>query len=261
MSKFKVKAVKQQFAPSTSLTIGFIVCGIFFLLVLKIMNPSYFSNKILTVLALIMIVGSYLDSIRCGKWPERKAYKLTSILNSLLSSFQISKNNLHVNLENASVFLKNAEQEFSNNASVPFWDMIEKVVKELYSFNSNVIDMKRNRDRYYVNLNKTHNQDFIEHNFPILDEDKLPNPEPVLDEFQRVVYLGLSNSDFSIIFERKKAQNVMIAGTKTLVEAISNISYAIITSMNSLQVSFSSDMSKIVDEHIRRIKEVEKHLD
>lgn len=150
-------------------------------------------------------------------------------------------------LEGCSDWLDRAEYEFENNAFGPFWDAVEEAADYLASFNSSVRYILQNAENYYSSL-KGRN-----HNFPSFSvrPESLPISSSIIKEFDRVVRMGQTNFQFATIWEQRKTREVLIAGFRTLGEAVGNLGVTIENSISDLSLSFSSEITRLVEEEIR----------
>ena len=73
----------------------------------------------------------------------------------------------------------------------------------------------------------------------------------VLSTLRRIVRMGQTNFQFASIWEDRRTREVLIAGFRTLGEAVNKLGPTIENSVSNLQASISSDVAKLVDEEIR----------
>jgi len=185
--------------------------------------------------------------------------KADSLTISLLSIYKSSENlveDLQKYLDSASYFIEKAESEYNDNAFSPFWDAIESAATQLAIFNDATIKLSTNADEYFRKLSGR------KHTFPVFpaNESNLPNPIIILNELRRVVRLGQTNFQFANIWEHRKTQEVLLAGFRTLGEAVSNLASTIHYTISDLQQSVSSEIARIVNEEIKTREALDKRM-
>lgn len=158
-------------------------------------------------------------------------------------------------LKHSSEALKRARVEYKENAFGPFWDEVEEAAGCLADFNSGVQAVSQNAGHYYESL-KGRNHNFS--SFPVRPES-LPDSSAVVEEFNHVVRMGQTNFQFANIWEHRKTREVLIAGFRTLGEAVNNLGTVIDNSISDFKSSFSSDIARLVDEQIRTRETIAEH--
>jgi hypothetical protein len=81
-----------------------------------------------------------------------------------------------------------------------------------------------------------------------------------VNELRRIVRMGQTNFQFANIWEHRRTREVLIAGFRTLGEAINNLGTTIEYSISYLQQSVSTDMAKLIQEEIRSREALDKRL-
>jgi hypothetical protein len=79
-----------------------------------------------------------------------------------------------------------------------------------------------------------------------------------MEEFRHVVRKGQTNFQFANIWEHRKTREVLIAGFRTLGEAIDNLSSVVEREISSLSATLHSDLVQLVEEQIRTREAAEK---
>lgn len=72
--------------------------------------------------------------------------------------------------------------------------------------------------------------------------------------------MGQTNFQFANIWEHRRTREVLIAGFRTLGEAINNLGATIEYSVSDLQRSISSDIANLVEEGIRTREAFDKRM-
>jgi hypothetical protein len=168
------------------------------------------------------------------------------------------------NLTNASRWLRSGEYEYSASAFAPFWDAVEQAALHLGEYDGKLRRLQQNAEQYYRSL---HGRQHTFPEFPVTTSDVGDAPSVLLD-FKRVTRLGQTNFHFANIGEHRLTRSVMIAGFRSLGQAVTNLSGTIDSSMAGLRRSVSSDIAEVVDEEIRsrelldrRMREQNRMLD
>jgi len=157
-------------------------------------------------------------------------------------------------LGNASGWLQTARREYAENAYDPFWTAIENAAVNIDAFNRTVNTLSSNIRKYYAQLEGRN------HTFPAFPVrlESLPDPKPIIEEFRHVVRKGQTNFQFANIWEHRKTREVLIAGFRTLGEAIDNLSSVVEREISSLSATLHSDLVQLVEEQIRTREAAEK---
>jgi hypothetical protein len=187
---------------------------------------------------------------------EDEARRLTSDLLTTYESSAVVAPELPQHLSRAANWLQQAENEYRDSAFGPFWDAVENAAQQLAAFNGKANQVSKAADKYYGGL------DGRTHTFPSFpaNSGNLPNPTPVLNELRRVVRMGQTNFQFANIWEHRRTREVMIAGFRTLGEAVSNLGSTLESSLYGLEQSISSDVARSVQEQIKTRDSLDRRL-
>jgi len=183
----------------------------------------------------------------------------TSLTSSVIQTYRSStelSDQIRKHIDHASLWLRNAENEYNSNAFGPFWDAVEQAALHLSAFNEKAQSLYRYGDEYYSKLKGR------KHTFPAfpIQNGTIPDTAFVTREFQRVVRLGQTNFQFANIWEHRRTREVLIAGFRTLGEAVNNLGATIEYSLSNLQDSISSDVAKLVEEEIKTRDTLDKRM-
>jgi len=150
-------------------------------------------------------------------------------------------------LEEASLWLKQADGEYNDNAPYPYWDAVEYTIQHLSDYEEKIYQLSENAESYYQKLRNR------KHNFPLFPVtiETIPNASPLLPELRRVVRLGHTNPHFTNILGHRRTQETLIAGFRSLNEAVNNLSESIEDSISDLSESVSSHIHVLADEEIK----------
>lgn len=182
------------------------------------------------------------------------ADNLTASLNSNIKQSQSLFAELPELLKAAAGWLEEAQEDYKDNAFAPFWEDVEEAAMCLGSFYENVRTLSKNAENYYSSLKGK------SHTFPVfpIHPGNTPDPTSVIEEFRRIVRLGQTNFQFANIWEHRLTRKVMIAGFRTLGNAVNNLGYTLEESMSKLQSAVSSDIARLVEEEIKTRRIIDK---
>jgi hypothetical protein len=190
-----------------------------------------------------------LEAIKERKLSEAQdeASKTESMAMVAMDKARRSASQLKIHLDNASQDLEHAKREYEHNAYAPFWDAVERAARDFDCYWQALTELKVNADKYYSLLaTRTHS-------FPSLgiDQGSLPEPSPVVHDLKAVLRMGQTNFQFASIWEQRQTREVLIAGFETLGDALRNLEGVIITSVQSLEITLSSQVAQLVEEQVR----------
>lgn len=72
--------------------------------------------------------------------------------------------------------------------------------------------------------------------------------------------MGQTNFEFANIWEHRRTREVLIAGFRTLGEAVNNLATTLENSTYTLQETLTSDLAKVVGEDIQTRDSLEKRM-
>ena len=187
---------------------------------------------------------------------ENEARSVTTSLMTTFESSAVIASELPQCLSRAASSLQRAEQEYKDNAFSPFWDAVENAAQQLAVFNDKAKQISKSADQYYGGLQGR------KHTFPSFpaNSSNLPNPSSVLNELRRVVRMGQTNFQFANIWEHRRTREVMIAGFRTLGEAVNNLGSTVESAVYGLQQSISTDTARLVQEEIKTRDSLDRRL-
>lgn len=214
------------------------------------------------ILALLLGFGiSYLlsrfdlRSKSSEKYREAKQYSLsearrvTEQARSILHSANQKPSELRELLQRASSQLKKAETDFSERAFSPFWSRVEEAVSQLGRFEQTLKRIQEQQKSYYATLAGR------QHNFPIfpVTSQQVPDPSQALQDLTKLTRKGQKDFEFANIFEHRRTRAVLIAGFRTLEQALDNIDITIYHSIDSL----AGSTEKLAHEQLRTRRAIE----
>ncbi|MEW5766262.1 MAG: hypothetical protein AB1797_01375 [bacterium] len=185
---------------------------------------------------------------------ELTTEELAATLRRVLTNSLNLNNKINIALMDASVELSRAESEYHHNAFAPFWDAVENAAQDLNIAQTAIKDLAKNARLYYNILSNRR------HTFPTFNVrlESIPDPMPLAEELRRIVRMGQTNFQFATIWEHRRTRECLIAGFRTLGEAINNLDQAIVSSIVDLRDSISSDLARVIEEHIATREAIER---
>ncbi len=178
----------------------------------------------------------------------REAESATSRVVQLVEVTERSVASLPSLVERVGEEVRRARAEYAEHAFAPFWDAVERATHHIATYRETVSGINARAVEYYRVL-QGRQHDFGQ--FSVRSND-LPELELLLGEYREVVRLGQTDFHFASIYEQRKTQEVLIAGFRTLGDAIENVRYAVEQSVAELENTIRSGF----EEATRRIEDV-----
>jgi hypothetical protein len=163
---------------------------------------------------------SWLNPDR-SRWAE--TLRVTSVAADALPVF----------LQSVQLSVEIARREYHARAFSPFWDAVQGAMKELGHYYNNVQALQKLSLEYETFRQQ---QPWGDETFPdeLYRARAIPDPRPLVREYEAVVRLGLSDLEFSIILEHRRMQESPIAGFATVGDAITRVGQAVANSFAAL---------------------------
>jgi uncharacterized protein YfcZ (UPF0381/DUF406 family)/exonuclease VII small subunit len=139
-------------------------------------------------------------------------------------------------LEAAEQHLDQAEKDFDERAFAPFWNSVERAAAALGSFHENVSLIKANSAKY-VQLAKNCRDSIESFAVSIGSPLKLKLATATSDRLNDIVRQAQRNFEFSMIYEQRKTNQVLLAGFKSLAQALEEMTWRITSSVDELATS------------------------
>jgi hypothetical protein len=129
-------------------------------------------------------------------------------------------------------------------------DAVENAALHMSASNDKAKNSSQNASEYYRKLKGR------KHTFPafLIQIRTIPDASSEIKEFRRIVRLGQTNFQFANIWEHRRTREALIAGLRTLGEAVNNLGAKLETSIYDLRQSVSSDLAKVIEEEINRAR-------
>ncbi len=144
-------------------------------------------------------------------------------------------------LAHAETSLIQSNQLLKERAFTPIWDSIEEVVDSLKQFNQRVGLINTSAKQYYELLEGR------EHSFPPfpVKSDRIPNPDTLVRRLSQVIAVAHRDYQFASIYEQRKTTSAVVAGFRSMQEAITRLGEDIVSSISSLHDSLDSGLRAI----------------
>lgn len=169
--------------------------------------------------------------------------KSEEIVNNILPYFESSANRS----------IEQAKIDFAENALSPFWNKIEEASNFLGCYKEAVDQLVFNGEIYSKIL------DGKNHNFPIPFPigTNISISQSMLEDFNATIRKAQSNFEFANIWEHRKTQKILVAGFKTLEQAINNMKDAVVSAIYDLKYSIRSEFKELKNIQIEQIQSFE----
>lgn len=188
-------------------------------------------------------------------WIEQEAYRqrLVQINGDALSAFEMAIQRL----SQAEEYLDQAERDFMEGAFAPFWDSVERAAVALGGFDGGVDAVGRastefltvaSRFRQPVSFAVTKN-----------GAAKLAIGRATSDRMAAIVRRAQRSFEFSVIYEQRKTNQILVTGFRNLADALERMSEQISASIYALAESVDS-MGDRLNESIRLVHAEMKDL-
>jgi len=181
---------------------------------------------------------------------EQQGYRQQMIVlgEQSIDSFESISNYLSL----ADKHLDQAEVDFADGAFAPFWDSIEKAANMLGCFDEGIRRLNDNLS-HYIELTKKYEDTPPE--FPVAHQSiaKLGLGTATATRMETIVRNAQRNFQFAMIYEQRKTNQLLVAGSITLEQALDQIAWHITTSMDSLITSSVGVMTSTLNESMSSI--------
>jgi hypothetical protein len=143
---------------------------------------------------------------------------------------------LPVFLKSAENYLDQAEQDFREHAYSPFWDSIERAAFELGKYSTSIKRIEYQASQY-ADLVKTYTETAPPFSLSKNAVNKLKVMEGTDQRMKRIVREAHKDPNYSVIYEQRRTNQILIAGFNNLASAIYEMSSAVNASIDHLSAS------------------------
>lgn len=172
---------------------------------------------------------------------------------------------LPVHLNSAEKYLDVAEKDFADGAFAPFWDSVEKAAAALGRFEKGVRDIESNSTKY-IDLVKQYRGKAPVFTVSPTSTPKLTLAKQTSDRMSGIVRRAQRNFEFSVIFEQRKTNQILVAGFRSLAQALEEMTWRITSSIDDLRssvdrmhIGLNDSLARIHDQAARIAAATEDH--
>jgi hypothetical protein len=149
-------------------------------------------------------------------------------------------------LNAAEQLLDRAEMDFAESAFAPFWDLVEQATCTLGRFDDRVRQINTNSGKYIDLVRKYDGSAPV---FALSSESvsKLKTASNTSQRMSRIVRQAQRNFQFSMIYEQRKTNQILVAGFRTLAHALDQMTWQITSSIDNLDRSVNAMSSALTE--------------
>ena len=173
--------------------------------------------------------------------------ELNSLNQRAIEAFEVTPQTI----EAAERHLDRAEEDFADGAFAPFWDSVERAATSLGACHEKLRLITDNSSKY-AELSKKYRGKAGAFAVSPKAANKLKLAAATSDRMNGVVRKAQRNFQFSVIYEQRKTNQILVAGFRSLAEALDEMTWRITSSVDNLATSINK-MSSTLDESLRAI--------
>ncbi len=183
--------------------------------------------------------------------------QIFSINEESLSAFE----QMPAQLRSAEEHLDQAERDFAEGAFAPFWDSVEKAAFALGGFEERVRKIERNSLQYIDVVKNAKKYEIKTPAFSVSlgSGPKLKIASETSKRMSGIVRSAQRNFQFSVIYEQRKTNQILVAGFRNLAQALEEMTWRITQSIDDLSASVRS-MSATLNDSVRQIQEQSQRI-
>jgi uncharacterized phage infection (PIP) family protein YhgE len=188
---------------------------------------------------------------------EQLRGQIASINEESLSTFE----QMTAQLRSAEEHLDQAERDFSEGAFAPFWDSVERAAFALGGFEERVRKVESNLSQYIDLVKKARTYEIKASAFSVsaASAQKLKIASETSRRMNGVVRNAQRNFQFSMIYEQRKTNQILVAGFRNLAQALEEMTWRITQSIDDLSTSVHS-MSATLNDSLRQIHDQRERI-
>ena len=147
-------------------------------------------------------------------------------------------------LDLAEKWLGKAEVDFADDAFAPFWDSVENAANWLARFDEGIREITDKSSRYTELIAK---YEYPPPQFPVSPQsvEKLSVGKTTAERMKAIARTAERSLQFAMIYEQRKANQILFAGFKTLAEALEQMTVQITASLDALADSVNAPLRAI----------------
>jgi len=139
-------------------------------------------------------------------------------------------------IERAEQWLDDAQTCFTERAFAPFWDSVEKAALALGSFDERVGQIRRYSARY-VDLSREYRGKLLPFSVSPDCAPKLRIAAETSKRMRGIVGAAQRDFQFAVIYEQRKTNQILVAGFRSLAQALEQMTWQITTSIDGLETT------------------------
>jgi hypothetical protein len=154
-------------------------------------------------------------------------------------------------VESAESHLDRADRDFAEGAFAPFWSSVERAAIALAGFDESVQKIERNSCEY-IDLLARYRGAAPAFAVSTPSTTRMRLATATCRRMQGIVRRAQCDFQFSVIYEHRKTNQILVAGFRSLAEALEEMTGRITTSIDSLTTAVDT-MTKTLDESLRHL--------
>ncbi len=162
-------------------------------------------------------------------------------LRRLVSEVQVCASSLPILLSEAEMILDQAQDELASQLPSPFWEAMEDAVNKLRDFHGSLATIGAKRTEYRTKSAQ------LGGDVPsfTLGVSVLPDPTATQSRLTRLYREAQAIPHFSIVYEQRRTTSVLIAGFRSLGQAIERLGDRIVDEIGSLAASLDCRLANL----------------
>jgi hypothetical protein len=161
-------------------------------------------------------------------------------------------------VESAENHLDQAEIDFIEGAFAPFWNSVERAVVSLAGFDQSVQKLESNSCEY-IDLVARCKGSVPSFAVSAVSPARMRLATATSHRLHGIVRRAQRDFQFSVIYEHRKTNQILVAGFRNLAQAVEEMASRITASIDSLTTSVDK-MTSTLDESLRRLTEETERL-
>ena len=163
-----------------------------------------------------------------------------AILRELTAKARCAADSLSITLGEAEIILDRAENELASQLASPFWEAVEEALAELGAFHRTLSVLRECKTAYATQAARLKDAPQF-----ALGISVLPDPTATHDRLNYLYRKAQSIPHFSIVYEQRRTTATLIAGFRTLGQAIERLGDRIVDEIGSLSRSLDCGLASL----------------
>lgn len=197
-------------------------------------------------LIVVLSIAGWISSIQAERRAEaankaaREAAAQANI-SQLVDEAQAAAGSLPIYLGEAELMLDRASAELSTGLYSPFWEALEEATASLAQFDQALTSIGDSRTRF---LASTERVDFDHTEFS-LGVTVLPDPASTRQRIISLYRKAQADPHFAIVYEQRRTNAILLAGFRSLGQAIESLGDRVVDSIGRLSASFDCRLADL----------------